>query len=98
MWLSTNQSLGSATAVLEDDDPDDHGPEDEEHQPEDDDDPLHEAKGRNGFPNFVKIHVHPTHHEDEQQTTEKRTPEQFSVYLGSDRSNSSESTCVTVTL
>jgi hypothetical protein len=54
------QSLGAATAVLEDEEPDDHGPEDEEQRPEDDGEPLHEAKGRNGFPNLVKIHVHPT--------------------------------------
>jgi len=55
------QSLGAATAVLEEDNPDDHGVDEEAEGTEDDGEPLHEAKGRNnGFPNFVKIHVHPT--------------------------------------
>ena len=54
------QSFSAATAALEDDDPQDRGEDDQAKGTKYDDKPLHEAKGRNGFPNFVKIHVHPT--------------------------------------
>ena len=54
------QSLSAVTAVLGDDDPEDRGADDQAKGTKYDGKPLHEAKGRNGFPNFVKIHVHPT--------------------------------------
>ena len=54
------QSLSGAITVLKDDYPQDRGEDNQAKGTKYNGKPLHKAKGRNGFPNLVKIHVHPT--------------------------------------